>query len=84
MQPMDAVMEKAAGPTALSYSSSERSRIAALLAGVGLYGSASGQSCDSHRRNRRSHVLGCSARQIFFQLVVGQGLGLTAIGIAAV
>jgi len=83
MQPMDAVMEKAQASTRFSLLLiGAFAVIAALLAGVGLYGVLA-----TVVRQRTAEIgvrmsLGAQPGNIF-QLVVGQGLGLTAIGIAA-
>src|SRR6266403_93221 len=83
MQPMDAVMEKAQASTRFSLLLiGAFAAIAALLAGVGLYGVLA-----TVVRQRTAEIgvrmsLGAQPGNIF-QLVVGQGLGLTAIGIAA-
>src|SRR5256884_3474064 len=83
MQPMDAVMEKAQAGTRFSLLLiGVFAVIAALLAGVGLYGVLA-----TIVRQRTAEIgirmaLGAQPGNIF-QLVVGQGLRLTAIGIAA-
>src|SRR6266478_6445884 len=83
MQPMDAVMEKAQASTRFSLLLiGAFAVIAALLAGVGLYGVLA-----TVVRQRTAEIgvrmaLGARPSNIF-QLVVGQGLRLTAIGIAA-
>ena len=83
MQPMDAVMEKAQAGTRFSLLLiGAFAVIAALLAGVGLYGVLA-----TVVRQRTAEIgvrmaLGAQPGNIF-QLVVGQGLRLTAIGIAA-
>jgi putative ABC transport system permease protein len=83
MQPMDAVMEKAQASTRFSLLLiGAFAVIAALLAGVGLYGVLA-----TVVRQRTAEIgvriaLGAQPSNIF-QLVVGQGLRLTAIGIAA-
>src|SRR6266480_3159048 len=83
MQPMDAVMEKAQAGTRFSlHLIGVFAVIAALLAGVGLYGVLA-----TIVRQRAAEIgirmaLGAEPGNIF-QLVVGQGLRLTAIGIAA-
>src|SRR5882762_8597656 len=83
MQPMDAVMEKAQAGTRFSLLLiGVFAVIAALLAGVGLYGVLA-----TVVRQRTAEIgvriaLGAQPSNIF-QLVVGQGLRLTAIGIAA-
>jgi len=83
MQPMDAVMEKAQTSTRFSLLLiGTFAVIAALLAGVGLYGVLA-----TVVRQRTAEIgvrmtLGAQPSKIF-QLVVGQGLRLTAIGIAA-
>jgi putative ABC transport system permease protein len=83
MQPMDAVMEKAQASTRFSLLLiGAFAVIAALLAGVGLYGVLA-----TVVRQRTAEIgvrmaLGAQPGNIF-QLVVGQGLRLTAIGIAA-
>src|SRR6266513_2692899 len=83
MQPMDAVMEKAqAGRRFSLLLIGVFAVIAALLAGVGLYGVLA-----TIVRQRTAEIgirmaLGAQPGNIF-QLVVGQGLRLTAIGIAA-
>jgi predicted permease len=82
MQPMDAVMEKAQAGTRFSLLLiGAFAVIAALLAGVGLYGVLA-----TVVRQRTAEIgvrmaLGAQPRNIF-QLVVGQGLRLTAIGVA--
>jgi putative ABC transport system permease protein len=81
MQPMDAVMEKAQAGTRFSLLLiGAFAVIAALLAGVGLYGVLA-----TVVRQRTAEIgvrmaLGAQPRNIF-QLVVGQGLRLTAIGV---
>jgi putative ABC transport system permease protein len=83
MQPMDAVMEKAQASTRFSLLLiGTFAVIAALLAGVGLYGVLA-----TVVRQRTAEIgvrmtLGAQPSNIF-QLVVGQGLRLTAIGIVA-
>src|SRR6267378_2415630 len=83
MQPMDAVMEKAQASTRFSLLLiGAFAVIAALLAGVGLYGVLA-----TVVRQRTAEIgvrmsLGARPGNIF-QLVVGQGLRLTGIGIAA-
>jgi putative ABC transport system permease protein len=83
MQPMDAVMEKAQASTRFSLLLiGAFAVIAALLAGVGLYGVLA-----TVVRQRTAEIgvrmaLGAQPGNIF-QLVVGQGLRLTATGIAA-
>jgi putative ABC transport system permease protein len=83
MQPMEAVMEKAQASTRFSLLLiAAFAVIAALLAGVGLYGVLA-----TVVRQRTAEIgvrmaLGAQSSNIF-QLVVGQGLRLTAIGIAA-
>ena len=83
MQPMDAVMEKAQASTRFSLLLiGTFAVIAALLAGVGLYGVLA-----TVVRQRTAEIgvrmtLGAQPGNIF-QLVVGQGLRLTAIGIVA-
>src|SRR5216683_3087387 len=83
MQPMDAVMEKAQASTRFSLLLiGAFAVIAALLAGVGLYGVLA-----TVVRQRTAEIgvrmsLGAQPSNIF-QLVVGQGLRLTTIGIAA-
>jgi putative ABC transport system permease protein len=83
MQPMDAVVEKAQASTRFSLLLiGAFAVIAALLAGVGLYGVLA-----TVVRQRTAEIgvrmaLGAQPSNIF-QLVVGQGLRLTAIGIAA-
>jgi putative ABC transport system permease protein len=83
MQPMDAVMEKARASTRFSLLLiGTFAVIAALLAGVGLYGVLA-----TVVRQRTAEIgvrmtLGAQPGNIF-QLVVGQGLRLTAIGIVA-
>jgi predicted permease len=83
LQPMDAVMEKAQAGTRFSLLLiGSFAVIAALLAGVGLYGVLA-----TVVRQRTAEIgirmaLGAQPGNIF-QLVVGQGLRLTGIGIAA-
>jgi predicted permease len=83
MEPMDAVMEKAQASTRFSLLLiGVFAVIAALLAGVGLYGVLA-----TVVRQRTAEIgvrmtLGAQPGNIF-HLVVGQGLRLTAIGIAA-
>ncbi|MGH9744297.1 MAG: FtsX-like permease family protein, partial [Candidatus Acidiferrum sp.] len=83
LQPMDAVMEKAQAGTRFSLLLiGAFAVIAALLAGVGLYGVLA-----TVVRQRTAEIgirmaLGAQPSNIF-QLVVGQGLRLTAIGVAA-
>jgi predicted permease len=83
MEPMDAVMEKAQASTRFSLLLiGTFAVIAALLAGVGLYGVLA-----TVVRQRTAEIgvrmaLGAQPGNIF-QLVVGQGLRLTTIGIAA-
>jgi len=83
IQPMDAVMEKAQAGTRFSLLLiGVFAVIAALLAAVGLYGVLA-----TIVRQRTAEIgirmaLGAQPGNIF-QLVVGQGLRLTAIGIAA-
>jgi len=83
LQPMDAVIEKAQSGTRFSLLLiGAFAVIAALLAGVGLYGVLA-----TVVRQRTSEIgirmaLGAQPGNIF-QLVVGQGLRLTAIGVAA-
>jgi putative ABC transport system permease protein len=83
MQPMDAEMEKAQAGTRFSLLLiGAFAVIAALLAGVGLYGVLA-----TVVRQRTAEIgvrmaLGAQPGNIF-QLVVGQGLRLTAIGIGA-
>jgi predicted permease len=81
MQPMDAVMEKAQAGTRFQLMLiGSFAVIAALLAAVGLYGVLA-----TVVRQRTAEIgirmaLGAQPRNIF-QLVVGQGLRLTAIGV---
>lgn len=81
MQPMDAVMEKAQAGTRFQLMLiGSFAVIAALLAGVGLYGVLA-----TVVRQRTAEIgirmaLGAQPGNIF-QLVVGQGLRLTAIGV---
>jgi putative ABC transport system permease protein len=81
LQPMDAVVEKAQAGTRFSLLLiGAFAVIAALLAGVGLYGILA-----TVVRQRTAEIgirmaLGAQSRNIF-QLVVGQGLRLTAIGV---
>ncbi|MGO9607011.1 MAG: ABC transporter permease [Candidatus Binataceae bacterium] len=81
MEPMDAVIEKAQAGTRFSLLLiASFAVIAALLAGVGLYGVLA-----TVVRQRTSEIairmaLGAQPGSIF-QLVVGQGLRLTAIGV---
>ena len=83
MRPMDAVVEKAQSGTRFSLLLiGSFAVIAALLAGVGLYGVLA-----TVVRQRTAEIgvrmtLGAQPGNIF-QLVVGQGLRLTAIGVAA-
>jgi putative ABC transport system permease protein len=83
MEPMDAVMEKAQASTRFSLLLiGAFAVIAALLAGVGLYGVLA-----TVVRQRTAEIgvrmaLGAQPGNIF-HLVVGQGLRLTGIGIAA-
>ncbi len=83
MRPMDAVIEKAQSGTRFSLLLiGAFAIIAALLAGVGLYGVLA-----TVVRQRTAEIgirmaLGAQPGNIF-QLVVGQGLRLTAIGVAA-
>src|SRR6266513_531689 len=83
MRPMDAVVEKAQSGTRFSLLLIGLfAVIAALLAGVGLYGVLA-----TVVRQRTAEIgvrmtLGAQPGNIF-QLVVGQGLRLTAIGVAA-
>jgi predicted permease len=83
MQPMDAVMEKAQAGTRFSLLLiGSFAVIAALLAGVGLYGVLA-----TVVRQRTAEIgvrmtLGAAPAQIF-KLIVGQGLRLTAAGIVA-
>jgi len=83
LQPMDAVVEKAQASTRFSLLLiASFAVIAALLAGVGLYGVLA-----TVVRQRTSEIgvrmaLGAQPGRIF-QLVVGQGLWLAGIGIAA-
>jgi putative ABC transport system permease protein len=83
MRPMDAVVEKAQSSTRFSLLLiGAFAVIAALLAGVGLYGVLA-----TVVRQRTAEIgvrmtLGARPGNIF-QLVVGQGLRLTAIGVAA-
>jgi predicted permease len=83
MQPMDAVMEKAQAGTRFSLLLiGSFAVIAALLAGVGLYGVLA-----TVVRQRTAEIgirmaLGAQSNNIF-KLVVGQGLFLAGIGIAA-
>jgi putative ABC transport system permease protein len=82
LQPMDAVMEKAQAGTRFSLLLiGVFAVIAALLAGVGLYGVLA-----TVVRQRTAEIgvrmtLGAKPGQIF-QLIVGQGLRLTMIGVA--
>src|SRR6266403_4489841 len=82
LQPMDAVMEKAQAGTRFSLLLiGVFAMIAALLAGVGLYGVLA-----TVVRQRTAVIgirmtLGAKPGQIF-QLIVGQGLRLTTIGVA--
>ena len=82
LQPMDAVMEKAQAGTRFSLLLiGVFAMIAALLAGVGLYGVLA-----TVVRQRTAEIgvrmtLGAKPGQIF-QLIVGQGLRLTTIGVA--
>src|SRR6266446_1829972 len=81
MQPMDAVIEKAQAGTRFSLILiASFAVIAALLAGVGLYGVLA-----TVVRQRTAEIgirmtLGAGPSQIF-QLIVGQGLRLTGIGV---
>jgi putative ABC transport system permease protein len=81
MQPMDAVLEKAQAGTRFSLILiASFAVIAALLAGVGLYGVLA-----TVVRQRTAEIgvrmtLGAGPSQIF-QLIVGQGLRLTGIGV---
>jgi predicted permease len=81
LQPMDAVMEKAQSGTRFSLLLiASFAVIAALLAGVGLYGVLA-----TVVRQRTAEIgirmtLGAGPSQIF-QLIVGQGLRLTGIGV---
>src|SRR5580658_9652935 len=83
LQPMDAVVEKAQASTRFSLLLiGSFAVIAALLAGVGLYGVLA-----TVVRQRTAEIgirmaLGAQSKNIF-QLVVGQGLRLAGIGIAA-
>jgi predicted permease len=83
LQPMDAVMEKAQAGTRFSLLLiGVFAVIAALLAGVGLYGVLA-----TVVRQRTAEIgvrmtLGAGPGQIF-NLIVGQGLRLAAIGVAA-
>src|SRR5947207_14359208 len=83
MRPMDAVVEKAQSGTRFSLLLiGSFAVIAALLAGVGLYGVLA-----TVVRQRTAEIgvrmtLGAQPGQIF-NLIVGQGLRLTAIGVAA-
>jgi predicted permease len=83
MQPMDAVMEKAQAGTRFSLLLiGSFAVIAALLAGVGLYGVLA-----TVVRQRTAEIgirmaLGAQSNNIF-KLVVGQGIFLAGIGIAA-
>src|SRR5580693_1619650 len=83
LQPMDAVIEKAQSGTRFSLLLiGSFAVIAALLAGVGLYGVLA-----TVVRQRTAEIgirmaLGAQPRNIF-QLVVGQGLALAGIGTAA-
>jgi predicted permease len=83
MQPMDAVVEKAQAGTRFSLLLiGSFAVIAAILAGVGLYGVLA-----TVVRQRTAEIgirmaVGAQPRNIF-QLVVGQGLRLTAIGVVA-
>jgi putative ABC transport system permease protein len=83
MQPMDAVMEKAQAGTRFSLLLiGAFAAIAALLAGVGLYGVLA-----TVVRQRTAEIgirmaLGAQSNNIF-QLVVGQGLRLAGIGVIA-
>jgi ABC-type antimicrobial peptide transport system permease subunit len=81
MQPMDAVLEKARAGTRFSLILiASFAVVAALLAGVGLYGVLA-----TVVRQRTAEIgvrmtLGAGPSQIF-QLIVGQGLRLTGIGV---
>jgi putative ABC transport system permease protein len=55
--------------------------IAAILAGVGLYGVLATLVAAAYCRNRRPHGAGRRAPASIFQLIVGQGLRLSAAGI---
>ncbi len=83
LQPMDAVVEKAQSGTRFSLLLiGSFAVIAALLAGVGLYGVLA-----TVVRQRTAEIgirmaLGAQSRNIF-QLVVGQGLRLAGIGVVA-
>ena len=83
LEPMDAVVEKAQASTRFSLLLiSTFAVIAAILAGVGLYGVLA-----TVVRQRTAEIgvrmaLGAQPANIF-QLVVGQGLRLTAIGVVA-
>ena len=83
LQPMDAVVEKAQASTRFSLLLiGAFAVIAALLAGVGLYGVLA-----TVVRQRTAEIgirmaLGAQSKNIF-QLVVGQGLQISGIGIAA-
>jgi ABC-type antimicrobial peptide transport system permease subunit len=83
LQPMDAVVEKAQASTRFSLLLiGSFAVIAALLAGVGLYGVLA-----TVVRQRTAEIgirmaLGAQSGNVF-QLVVGQGLSLAGIGIAA-
>jgi putative ABC transport system permease protein len=83
LQPMDAVVEKAQASTRFSLLLiGTFAVIAALLAGVGLYGVLA-----TVVRQRTAEIgvrmaLGAQSKNIF-QLVVGQGLRISGIGIAA-
>ena len=82
MQPMDVLMDQARASTRFSLLLiGVFAVVAALLAGVGLYGALS-----TVVRQRTAEIgvrmaLGAAPASIF-QLVVGRGLGLSAVGIA--
>ena len=81
MQPMDAVVEKAQAGTRFQLMLiGSFAVIAALLAGVGLYGVLATVVQQRTAEIGIRMALGAQPRNIF-QLVVGQGLRLTAIGV---
>ena len=82
MQPLDALVERAQAGTRFSLLLiGVFAVIAALLAGVGLYGVLSTSCGSARRRSASGWRLGATPGSVF-KLVVGHGLRLSAAGVA--